>query len=109
MVTTTDERGQFAFGELADGTWTLRLLCSKEFKQFTSSDRERQLQEALMLGDPVTDPSVALEVNYFRLARDRYFVPASVKIPGSDVERASWLCVTWNTTPPSRCSPAPTN
>ena len=27
---------------------------SKEFKQFTSSDRERQLQEALMLGDPVT-------------------------------------------------------
>ena len=61
---------------------------SKEFKQFTSSDRERQLQEALMLGDPVTDLSVALEVNYFRLARDRYFVPVSVKIPGSDVELA---------------------
>ena len=32
---------------------------SKEFKQFTSSDRERQLQEALILGDPVTDLSVA--------------------------------------------------
>ena len=61
---------------------------SKEFKQFTSSDRERQLQEALMLGDPVTDLSVALEVNYFRLARDRYFVPVSVKIPGSDIELA---------------------
>ena len=88
VVTTTDERGQFAFAELADGTWTLRLLCSKEFKQFTSSDRERQLQEALMLGDPVTDLSVALEVNYFRLARDRYFVPVSVKIPGSDIELA---------------------
>ncbi|MFI4983275.1 MAG: VWA domain-containing protein, partial [Nevskiales bacterium] len=26
---------------------------SKEFRQFTSGDRERQLQEALMLGDPV--------------------------------------------------------
>ena len=61
---------------------------SKEFKQFNSSDRERQLQEALMLGDPVTDLTVALEVNYFRLARDRYFVPVSVKIPGSDIELA---------------------
>lgn len=61
---------------------------SKEFRQFNSSDRERQLQEALMLGDPVTDLSLALEVNYFRLARDRYFVPVSVKIPGSDIELA---------------------
>jgi VWFA-related protein len=61
---------------------------SKEFKQFDSADRERQLQEALMLGDPVTDLSVALEVNYFRLARDRYFIPVSVKIPGSDIELA---------------------
>ena len=61
---------------------------SKEFKQFTTSDRERQLQEALMLGDPVTDLSVAMEVNYFRLAKDRYFVPVSVKIPGSDIELA---------------------
>ncbi len=61
---------------------------SKRFKQFNSSDRERQLQEALMLGDPVTDLSVALEVNYFRLARDRYFVPVSLKIPGSDIELA---------------------
>ncbi len=60
----------------------------KEFKQFTTSDRERQLQEALMLGDPVTDLTVALEVNYFRLAKDRYFVPVSVKIPGSDIELA---------------------
>jgi VWFA-related protein len=61
---------------------------SKEFRRYTSSDRERQLQEALMLGDPVTDLSLALEVNYFRLARDRYFVPVSVKIPGADIELA---------------------
>ncbi|MGA2267266.1 MAG: VWA domain-containing protein [Bryobacteraceae bacterium] len=60
----------------------------KEFKQFTASDRERQLAEALMLGDPVTDLTMALEVNYFRLAKDRYFVPVSVKIPGSDIELA---------------------
>ena len=61
---------------------------SKEFKKFDSSERERQLQEALMLGDPVTDLTLALEVNYFRQARDRYFVPVSVKIPGSDIELA---------------------
>jgi VWFA-related protein len=61
---------------------------AKEFREFSSSDRERQLQEALMLGDPVTDLSLALEVNYFRLARDRYFIPVAVKIPGSDIELA---------------------
>jgi VWFA-related protein len=61
---------------------------SKEFKKFDSTDREQQLQEALMLEDPVTDLSIALEVNYFRQARDRYFVPVSIKIPGSDVEMA---------------------
>jgi VWFA-related protein len=61
---------------------------AKEFKRYSGSDRERQLQEALMLGDPVTDLTLALEVNYFRLGRDRYFVPVSVKIPGSDIELA---------------------
>jgi VWFA-related protein len=61
---------------------------SKSFKQFNTGDRERQLQEALMLGDPVTDLSLALEINYFRLGKDRYFVPVSVKIPGSDIELA---------------------
>jgi hypothetical protein len=61
---------------------------SKDFRNFDSSDRERQLAEALMLGDPVTDLTLAVEVNYFRQARDRYFVPVSVKIPGSDIELA---------------------
>ena len=28
-----------------------------------------------MLGDPVTDIHIAMEIDYFRLARDRYFVP----------------------------------
>jgi VWFA-related protein len=60
----------------------------KEFGKFNSSDKERQLQEALMLGDPMTDLSVALEVDYFRMARDRYFVPVTVKIPGAELELA---------------------
>jgi len=61
---------------------------SKEFKQFTASDRERQLEEALMLGDPITDLTLALEVAYFRLAADRYYVPVTVKMPSSDLELA---------------------
>jgi len=61
---------------------------AKDFKRFSESDRERQLQEALMLDDPVTDLALALEVDYFRQARDRYFVPVSVKIPGSEIELA---------------------
>ena len=60
----------------------------KDFTKFNSSDKERQLAEALMLGDPMTDLSLALEVDYFRLARDRYFVPITVKLPGSELELA---------------------
>ena len=58
---------------------------ARNSSKFNSSDKERQLQEALMLGDPMTDLSVALEVDYFRMARDRYFVPVTVKIPGSGI------------------------
>ncbi|MGB9604963.1 MAG: VWA domain-containing protein, partial [Bryobacteraceae bacterium] len=57
----------------------------KDFSRFTEADKEQQLQEALALGDPITDLPLALEVNYFRLARDRYFVPVSVKIPGTEI------------------------
>ena len=60
----------------------------KEFRKFDSSDKERQLQEALMLGDPMTDLTIAMEVNYFRMARDRYFVPVTIKVPGSEFELA---------------------
>jgi hypothetical protein len=61
---------------------------SKTFGKSDSADRERQLAEALMLGDPITDIEVRAEIDYFRLARDRYFVPVEVKIPGSELELA---------------------
>jgi VWFA-related protein len=61
---------------------------SKTFKQFNSSDRERQLEEALLLGDPITDLTLALEADYFRMGPDRYYVPLTVKMPGSDLELA---------------------
>ncbi len=60
----------------------------KEFKKFTSTDKEDQLQQALMLGDPLTDLSLTAELDYFRLARDRYFIPFAVKIPGSEIALA---------------------
>jgi hypothetical protein len=46
------------------------------------------LQDALLLGDPVTDLRLALEANWFRLGKDRYFVPVAVKIPGSAIPLA---------------------
>jgi VWFA-related protein len=60
----------------------------KQFRKFNDSDREQQLAQALSLGDPITDMSLALELDYFRLARDRYFVPLAVKIPGTEIELA---------------------
>jgi VWFA-related protein len=61
---------------------------NKEFKKFTSADKEQQLQEALTLGDPLSDLPMVLEADYFRVAKDRYFVPISVKIPGSEIALA---------------------
>ena len=55
----------------------------KQFKNFSGSDKERQLEAALELGDPVTELPMAVEVDYFRIAKDEYFVPISAKIPGS--------------------------
>jgi VWFA-related protein len=53
------------------------------FAKMTSLDREAGLQRALESENPVTDLPIAVEVDYFRLAKDEYFVPVSVKIPGS--------------------------
>jgi VWFA-related protein len=58
----------------------------KDFKKFNSSEKERQLEEALLLGDPMTDLPLALEVNYFRMGKSTYFVPVALKIPGSTLE-----------------------
>jgi VWFA-related protein len=60
----------------------------KEFAKFTAADKERQLEEALMLDNPVTDISIAMEVNYFQLNSAEYFIPVAVKIPGSELALA---------------------
>jgi VWFA-related protein len=60
----------------------------KVFSAFTTADKERQLEDALMLGDPVTELTIAMELNYFQLNRAEYFVPIVVKIPGRELALA---------------------
>jgi VWFA-related protein len=60
----------------------------KVFAKFTAADKERQLEDALMLGDPITELTIAMEVDYFQLNRAEYFVPIVVKIPGSELALA---------------------
>lgn len=53
------------------------------FARMNEDDREGQLSQALLSENPVTDLPIAVEVDYFRLEKDKYFAPISVKIPGS--------------------------
>jgi VWFA-related protein len=60
----------------------------KIFGKFTTAEKERQLEDALMLGDPVTELTIAMEVDYFQLNHAEYFVPVFVKIPGRELALA---------------------
>jgi VWFA-related protein len=60
----------------------------KTWGKFTGQDKEQHLQEALAAGDPMTDLQIALEYDYFRISPTAYFVPVSVKVPGSALELA---------------------
>jgi len=96
---STDERrdGRYRRVEvkLASNTRQARIdyrrgyFAEKEFAAFNSTDKERQLEDALTTGDPITDIPIALEVNWFRIRRDSFFVPVAVKIPGSAIPLAA--------------------
>jgi VWFA-related protein len=60
----------------------------KVFGKFTAADKERQLEDALMLPDPITELTIAMEVDYFQLNTADYFVPIVVKIPGRELALA---------------------
>ncbi|MGA2877374.1 MAG: VWA domain-containing protein [Bryobacteraceae bacterium] len=60
----------------------------KTFGKFTTTEKERQLEDALMLGDPITELTIAMEIDYFQLNRAEYFVPVVVKIPGRELALA---------------------
>lgn len=63
----------------------------KDFGKFNGTEKERQLEDALMLGDPITELTVAMELNYFQLNRAEYYVPLTVKIPGRELALAKKL------------------
>jgi VWFA-related protein len=60
----------------------------KEWGKFNTADKERQLEDALMQGDPFTELTVAMEINYFQLNRAEYFVPIMMKVPGRELALA---------------------
>jgi hypothetical protein len=60
----------------------------KNYATFNAAEKERQLEDALMLEDPITDIAIAMEINYFQLNSAEYFIPISVKIPGSELQLA---------------------
>jgi VWFA-related protein len=72
-------------GELA---YRQGYFADKEFGKFNATDKERQLEDALMMDNPVTDINIAMEVNYFQLNSAEYFVPVDVKIPGRELALA---------------------
>jgi len=75
-------------GQSADLSYRQGYFADKEFAKFTAADKERQLEDALLLENPITDITMAMEVNYFQLNRAEYFVPVAVKIPGSELALA---------------------
>jgi len=69
----------------ADLSYRESYYADKEFSKYSTADKERQLEEAMMLGNPITDITIVMEMNYFRLNNAEYFVPLAVKIPGSEL------------------------
>jgi len=41
-----------------------------------------------MLGDPITELTIAMEIDFFQLNRAEYYVPVAMKIPGSELALA---------------------
>ncbi len=56
-----------------------------DFKHSAQEDRERQLDEELASELPATDLPVYLSAGYFRLADNRFYVPISLMVPGSEI------------------------
>jgi VWFA-related protein len=56
-----------------------------DFEHSTQDDRERQLDQELASDMPSTDLPVYLATAYFRTGSNRFYVPISVVVPGSQV------------------------
>jgi len=56
-----------------------------DFRHSTNDDKERQLEEELAAELPATDLPLYLGVAYFRLEGNKFFVPISLVVPGSQI------------------------
>jgi VWFA-related protein len=56
-----------------------------DFVHSGKEDREQQLEEQLSSDLPATDMAVYLDAMYFRLDENRFYVPVSLVVPGSQV------------------------
>jgi VWFA-related protein len=56
-----------------------------DFRHSAKEDRERQLEEQLGSELPATDMAVYLDAMYFRLDENRFYVPVSLIVPGSQI------------------------
>ncbi len=56
-----------------------------DFKHSGKEDRERELDEELASDLPATDMAVYLDAMYFRLDENRFYVPVSLIVPGSQI------------------------
>jgi VWFA-related protein len=55
------------------------------FAHMRDMDKDAQLQQALLTDNPVTDLPLAVEIDYFRIEKNKYLAPISVKVPGSSL------------------------
>lgn len=56
-----------------------------DFQHAGKEDRERDLEDQLASDLPATDMAVYLDAMYFRLDENRFYVPVSLIVPGSQV------------------------
>jgi VWFA-related protein len=56
-----------------------------DFQHAGREDREQELEEQLASDLPATDMAVYLDAMYFRLDENRFFVPVSLIVPGSQI------------------------
>lgn len=56
-----------------------------DFRHSNQDDREFELQQELASELPSTDMPVYLSAGYFRVSSDKFFVPVSVVVPGSEI------------------------
>jgi VWFA-related protein len=56
-----------------------------DFKHSGKEDRERELDDELASDLPSTDVAIYLDAYYFRLDENRFYVPVSLIVPGSQI------------------------